>query len=115
MSAFADGEPVEGAITAIVERDDIMFGKELVEIFGDVLAIPGIAAEAEDQRAALVRTHPAECGRPASVSPSGVVQPTAVRRFAAADPLWHGMNRKNEMALEIEHGGPPRATRLRIQ
>jgi hypothetical protein len=37
-----------------MKRNNVVAGIELVEIFGDVLAIPAISAESENERSAAV-------------------------------------------------------------
>ena len=43
--------PPRWRVAAIMKRDDVRLGIQLVQIFGDILTVPGVAAKAEDQRA----------------------------------------------------------------
>jgi hypothetical protein len=85
-----------------VEGDDVLVGKQLMEIFGDVLAVPGVPAEAEDQRPFLLRLVRWD------VDPGKLVP--VVRSHREAVGAWrpwpsrrHGMDREDQVGLEFEH------------
>ena len=83
-------------------RDDVMVRIKLVKIFGDILGVPGIAAEAQYQRIAILRL----IGR--NINPG---EPLAARdlerqlfRILRKRPrVGDGVRREDEMTLKFEH------------
>jgi len=84
-----------------MKSDDVVRGIEFVQIFGDVLPIPAVAAKAKDQCPAAIRLVRWDVNAVESC-PLGLH-----RKGLRAGRQWacppNGMDRKNQMALEFEH------------
>jgi hypothetical protein len=85
-----------------MEGDDVMLRIKLVKIFGDILSVPRIPSESEDERLRWIRLIRGDVH---TVERLPIARPD--RHSFSAVRQWprrrNGIDRKNELRLKFEH------------
>jgi hypothetical protein len=82
--------------------DDLLVGEELVQIFGDILRIPGVPSEAKDQGRILSRLIRRN-SNPGELVPFCRLQRQPLGAFGPGASAGDGMGWKNQVGLKVEH------------